>query len=75
MWQILEEIYYFIANQYEGLITGVIVSFVICDCLSENPPSSHLPVFREIATILALVVESFTEHNEYYKNHAGIEAS
>ena len=20
----------------------------ICDCLSENPPSSHLPVFREI---------------------------
>ena len=20
----------------------------ICDCLSENPPSSHLPVFQEI---------------------------
>ena len=44
----------------------------ICDCLSKNRPSSHLPVFQEIATILkiqlkitslALVVETFTEHN------------
>ena len=22
--------------------------YIICDCLSENQPSSHLPVFREI---------------------------
>ena len=22
--------------------------YAICDCLSENPPSSHLLVFREI---------------------------
>ena len=43
----------------------------ICDCLSENPPSSHLLVFREIPfykiqlkiTSLTLVVETFTEHN------------
>ena len=43
----------------------------ICDCLSENPPSSHLLVFlRNIIlkiqlkiTSLAFVVEIFTEHN------------
>ena len=28
--------------------TASIGVFRICDCLSENPPSSHLPVFREI---------------------------
>ena len=30
------------------LITIFCIFMYICDCLSENPPSSHLPVFREI---------------------------
>ena len=25
-----------------------LVGIIICDCLSKNLPSSHLPVFREI---------------------------
>ena len=46
--------------------------YIICDCLSKNPPSSHFLVFREIPfkkiqlkiTSLALVVETFTEHDK-----------
>ena len=32
-------------------IYNALVKFIICDCLSENPPSSHLSVFQEIPFI------------------------
>ena len=50
--------------EFRGIFESLVA---ICDCLSKNPPSSHLLVFREVKiqqkTSLALVVESFTEHN------------
>ena len=53
------------------LIASIILIQHICDYLSENPPSLHLPAIQEIPfqnfilkkTSFALVVDSFTEHN------------
>ena len=37
-----------LTNSYSHVVTKCSV-FLIHDCLSENPPSLHLPVFQEIS--------------------------
>ena len=58
-------------NKSNNSIANFSLCYQICDCLSENPPSLHLPVAIsrntilkiQLKTSLALVLESFTEHN------------
>ena len=46
LWEIMGSIYEADTTCYGAL--SVLELLNICDCLSENRPSSHLPVFQEI---------------------------